>query len=161
MPSSYCAANPFAYRCATDPNYSPAGTSYPSGGGGSLPSNWEVFNTIPALPTIQPNQGAVVYPKSTPTTTLDKILATALSTMALLTRQGSIPTAQQQYGGGYYNPYALNPYGAEIPAQSYAGSQNTLGGFENWVKTHTFETALIAGALIFWFLPSPRQGSRR
>lgn len=115
-------------------------------------------STLPfPIPTQQPNQGSVVYPKSTATTTLDKILATALSTVALLTRQGSIPTAQQPY----INPYAVNPYAAAYNREIPAGGGNTLGKLENWIKTHTLETALIAGAIVFYLLPSPRQTARR
>lgn len=136
------------------PDYSNLCAVYPQycGGAETMP--------YPQLPTMQPNQGALVYPKSTGTTSLDKILATSLSALALLTRQGAIPTTQQQQYG--YNPYTAgyNPY--EVPAQGYVPqSGNTLGDLENWVKNHTLATAVIAGAVLFYLLPSPRQSSRR
>lgn len=126
-------------------------------GGGNCPdpfSNDCYGGTMPTFPTVQAQQGALVYPKSTPITTLDKILASTLSGLALLTRQSSVPTAQQQQ-----YPYGYNPMYSEYPAgyNRTASSGNALGSIEDWIKNNTLIAVAVGAIIVFYLLPSPRQ----
>ena len=130
---------------------------FPEDCGGNAPVRNPTYGgTYPTFPTVQANQGALVYPKSTPVTTLDKILASTLSGLALLTRQGSVPTAQQQY---VQYPYGYSPMYTEYPAgyNRTASGSNALGSVEDWIKNNTLLAVAIGAMIVFYILPSPRQ----
>lgn len=126
----------------------PVGTR-PSGSseGGIYTSN---IPTISATP--------LPFPKSTPTTTLDKILASSLSALALLKNAGSIPTAQQQQYGYGYSAETL----AALQARNlYPSSDGTASGkVELWLKNNTGVALIVGGFVLFYLLPSPRRSSR-
>lgn len=126
-----------------DPIYNPSSGIPPGGIQVNLPS----MSTTP-LP----------WPKNTPTTTLDKSLTALLSGLALLTRQGQIPTAAQpQQAIDYAQIAALT---GNRSMGDYDGGENTGAKVENWFKNNTGVALLGAAFLAFYLLPSPRKSSR-
>lgn len=96
------------------------------------------------------------YPKSTATTSVDKYLTALLSGIALLTRQGSIPTAAQPQPQYIYQPtYDPNA----VASDNRSG--NTLGKVEAWVKNNTGVTMLLAGGALLYFMQPSKPQSRR
>lgn len=155
MTSAYCNAHPASSPCFINSNYDPFVLS-PVNGGGSVITTAEV-PAILNIPTMSTTP--LIYPKNTPTTTLDKSITAGLSALALLLNRGSIPTAQQQQQG--IDPLTLQLLANQQAGGVYSGGgSNTLGRVEAWVKNNTGVTAIIAGAAVLYFM-QPSKPARR
>lgn len=160
MPSQYCNQNPNSAVCSFNPNYGnfpSVGVNVPVITAGDVNT---ILNTggvnIPTMSTTP-----MVYPKNTPTTTLDKSIAAALSAIALLTRQGSIPTVQNQQGYGYTDPLVLQALAnQQIGAGGYGGNNGVVEKGLAWVKNNSGVAAIGAGAIFLYFL-QPSKPLRR